>query len=192
MFTVGSMLSALWLGWHHYDLTEGKNAANSKSEELTRQIESTRKEIQTANARIAQLSGRSPTPAAQPASTNWIQEKNRNWQSSLARGAYDNRRAVTIVQSPIVIVPSAPVTNTTPSYGASTSSRVSSSSRTSVLPPPPLQPLPPRPPLGGPVAPPQPSAPRPQPVVAPPPPLPGAPPPGARPPGGPPPPPGGS
>ena len=101
LVTIGSAISALFLGWHHYGVTESKNASESATE-----LETTKSDVQTANAGVAQGSASTPAASEPATKTNWIQERNSNWQSSLGRGAYDNRHAVTIVPSQIVIVPS--------------------------------------------------------------------------------------
>ena len=106
LFTIGSAISALYLGWHHYGVTESKKASESKSLEPAQEVETTKSDYQTTNGQIAQGSA-SASATPQPATkTNWVQERNSNWQSSLGRGAYDNRQAVTIVPSTVVVVPS--------------------------------------------------------------------------------------
>ena len=103
-FTIGSIASALYLGWHHHQVTEEKNAAEAQNAELTSQVEAA-KLAQEANSRAAQPAASEPAPVAQPTpKQNWVAEKNRNWQSSLNRGAYDNQHAVNISSAPVYVV----------------------------------------------------------------------------------------
>ena len=120
LVTIGSAISALFLGWHHYGVTESKNASESKSLGSANELETTNSDRQATNAGVAQGSA-SPSATPQPATkTNWVQERNSNWKSSLGRGAYDNHRAVTIAPPTVVYVPSSP--NTTAAGFASPSS----------------------------------------------------------------------
>ena len=82
---------SIFLAWQRQDFLDGKTAAETKVLELTNELENERKANDVANARIAQLSNQ-PKPTPRP---NWIEEKNRNWQSPLGRGSYDNRPAFT-------------------------------------------------------------------------------------------------
>jgi hypothetical protein len=106
LVTIGSAISALVLGWHHYGVTESKNASESKSSGSATELETTKRDVQTASARNSQGSASASATPQPTTKTNWIQERNSNWQSSLGRGAYDNRQAVTIVPSTVVVVPS--------------------------------------------------------------------------------------
>ena len=85
------MAGAIFLAWQRQDFLDGKTAAEAKVLELTNEVEKERKANDVANAKIAQLTNQ-PKPTPRP---NWIEERNRNWQSPLGRGSYDNRSAFT-------------------------------------------------------------------------------------------------
>ncbi len=115
---IGSLASALFFGWRHYELTESKSAPGARAQEISTETAVTKSGSANINngspsaQPVAATRGSASFPAttssvptstipeatastAQPTKENWVLEKNRNWHSSLANGAYDNHRAVT-------------------------------------------------------------------------------------------------
>ena len=91
LITFCSLAAALWLGWERWKLADEKEKTEVHLEDVTRELEA-------ANARIAQLSNAKPAPASK---TNWVEERNRNWKSPLRSGSNENRQAVTIMPAPL-------------------------------------------------------------------------------------------
>lgn len=79
LIAICSLIAALYLAWHHFDLIDKKTALESKSLELTqeidgatRELEATRGDLQAAIAQINALE-HAPTPLPTP-KTNWIED----------------------------------------------------------------------------------------------------------------------
>ena len=114
LITICSLVATAYFAPQYKDLADKKNTLETKSLELTKEVEAvrkdlaaTRRDLQSATVRITQLSASGNIEPAQTTKSNWIDERNRNWQSSLAHGANDNRHAVTVApQTYITVVPS--------------------------------------------------------------------------------------
>ena len=94
LITICSLIAALCLAWQHHSLSEAKEDAELRAADTSRHLGAAREELKIANTRIAELSAPHPAPGPTP-KPNWVEERNRNWQSSLSNGASDNRRVVT-------------------------------------------------------------------------------------------------
>lgn len=94
LIAVCSLGAALHLGSQYEKHRVARAAAESRQAETTDTPAG-------ANARLDKNAqgARGPTPKA-----NWLEERNRNWQSPLSRGAYDRHRAVTVAPAPVIIV----------------------------------------------------------------------------------------
>ena len=93
LLAIFSFVAAAYLGWQHYDLSARNTELEAKSVELTAEIESTKREMEStkrdmgaANARLAQLgSSSTPSPSQTKPKVNWVEERNRNRQSTPSR-----------------------------------------------------------------------------------------------------------
>ena len=65
--------------------------ATAKLAGATQQLAETSTQLNAANAKLIALSAK-PVPVPK---TNWIEERNKNWRSSLGEPATGNRRAIT-------------------------------------------------------------------------------------------------
>ena len=96
LITICSLAAALYLGWQYSQASADRTAAEARARQAGEEIESLKVQLKTANARIAQAGAAthpqpgqpaaqsSPQPAQKP---NWVDEKNRNWQSPLGSGS---------------------------------------------------------------------------------------------------------
>jgi peptidoglycan hydrolase CwlO-like protein len=82
LITICCLIATFYLALQYHDLSDSKDAAESKLRELAKENENIKSDLEAANAQISQLNGKAPL---QNPKTNWIDEKNRNWQSSLNR-----------------------------------------------------------------------------------------------------------
>ena len=103
LFAVCSLIGVLTLGWHYRELAGATEVAQGR-------LAAVNKELEMAHAKIAELNKSKPT-----LKPNWIAERTLDWQSPLARGAYDKRHAVTIMPPP-PFMPPPPVAPTPPGF----------------------------------------------------------------------------
>jgi hypothetical protein len=81
LITVCALVTALWLAWDHYDLSRRKSELESQALGMTQQIESMKKSLEATKVEMAAARAQL-TPAQKQ---NWIEERNRNYQSLLNR-----------------------------------------------------------------------------------------------------------
>lgn len=76
VFTILLLIAVLCLGWEYREVSAGKAAAEAKVAALDAEIETLRAGMKSAKGE-----------ASQPGTkANWIDDRNRNWQSSLSAG----------------------------------------------------------------------------------------------------------
>jgi cell division protein FtsB len=81
LFTIILLAAVGYLGWQYQELTQAKTASEATIVELNGKVASLETERRADKARIAELGGVGPGGVGK---TNWIQERNRNYQSSLS------------------------------------------------------------------------------------------------------------
>lgn len=84
LLTLCCLLAAVSLVLQQRDLAGQKKEAEAKLAGLTEEMEVAQGILRNANDQIAQLSGPVPQPSPTP-KPNWVDERNRNWQSKLNR-----------------------------------------------------------------------------------------------------------
>ena len=103
--TLCSLIAAIALGYQYNaagtrakdaetrvkDAENHANDATAKLAGATQQLAETSTQLNAANAKLIALSAK-PVPVPK---TNWIEERNKNWRSSLGEPATGNRRAIT-------------------------------------------------------------------------------------------------
>ena len=132
LLAVCSLGAALYLGSQYEQQRAAKAAPESHATEAST-------ELADGNARLGanEQATAQPTPKA-----NWLEERNRNWQSPLSRGAYDRQHAVTIAPAPVVIV-APPIARPPLGFNRPPASNTPPGSRVPPVPPGVRRPLPP-------------------------------------------------
>ena len=74
LINICSLCVILYLGWQHHALSEARTEAEARLENLDRHLTETKNMLLAANAQLR------AKPALNP---NWIDERNKNWKSSL-------------------------------------------------------------------------------------------------------------
>jgi outer membrane murein-binding lipoprotein Lpp len=127
LVTLGSLITALYFAPQHGDLVKKKNTMETKSADLAQQVETLRADLDAMKAELQSINGRLNQFGAenrQGQKTNWVEERNRNYQNRLANGAYEQRQAVTVVQpSPIYVLPPSSSNSNNSSFSRSSSTR---------------------------------------------------------------------
>lgn len=77
LFTLCLFIAVLCLAWKCRELSDREDAAQAKNEELKAEIEKLKSAAKPAGAHAGQP----------PAKTNWIDERNRNFQNTLSAGS---------------------------------------------------------------------------------------------------------